>query len=106
VLPQADTADSEIGTMTPKLDVSPCMKMSIVRQGEEAIWNSDNFNSENSIPGKAIMGTLIGDKTARNPHGLDLAHTLIKGQDMKLVYIRGNGKFAKKNEVLRLLTSK
>ncbi|OBS19055.1 hypothetical protein FPOA_10779 [Fusarium poae] len=90
VLPQADAADSEIGTLTPKLDVSPCLKMSILRQGDDAVWNSDDYNSKNNIPGKSIMGTLIGDKTARNPHGLDLAHTLIKGQDMKLIYIRGN----------------
>ncbi|CAF3495021.1 unnamed protein product [Fusarium graminearum] len=90
VLPHADEADSEIGNMTPKLDISPCRKMSIVRQGEEAVWNSDDYNSKNSIPGKSIMGTLIGDKTARNPHGLDLAHTLIRGQDMKLIYIRGS----------------
>ncbi|XEU95918.1 hypothetical protein FSHL1_001203 [Fusarium sambucinum] len=90
VLPQTDEADSEIGTMTPKLDVSPCLKMSIMRQGEDAIWNSDDYNSKNSIPGKSIMGSLIGDKTARNPHGLDLAHTLIRGQGMKLIYIRGN----------------
>ncbi|KAH6979276.1 hypothetical protein EDB82DRAFT_568144 [Fusarium venenatum] len=90
VLPQADAADSEIGTMTPKLYVSRCLKISIVKQGDDAIWNSDNYNSKNSIPGKSIMGALIGDKTARSPYGLDLAHTLIQGQNMKLVYIRGN----------------
>ncbi|KAM0300231.1 hypothetical protein ACHAPM_006542 [Fusarium culmorum] len=90
VLPYADAADSEIGAMTPKLDVSTCQKMSIVRQDEVAIWNSDDHNSKNSVPGKSIMGVLIGDKTARNPHGLDLAHTLMQGQDMKLIYIRGN----------------
>ncbi|RGP74125.1 hypothetical protein FSPOR_1820 [Fusarium sporotrichioides] len=90
VLPQADVADSETGPITPELGVSPILKMTIVRQGEEAVWNSDDFASNNNIPGKAIMGTLIGDKTARNSHGLDLAHTLIRGQDMKLIYIRGN----------------
>ncbi|KAF0636588.1 hypothetical protein FPSE5266_09890 [Fusarium pseudograminearum] len=90
VLPYADAADSEIGAMTPKLDASTCQKMSIVRQDEVAVWNSDEYNSKNSIPGKSIMGALIGDKTARNPHGLDLAHTLMQGQDMKLIYIRGN----------------
>ncbi|KAM0551350.1 hypothetical protein ACHAPJ_008458 [Fusarium lateritium] len=90
VLPQADMADSENGPTIPKLDITPCMKMTIVRQGEESVWNCDDFASQRGIPGKAIMGALVGDKSARNPHGLDLAHTLIRGQDMKLVYIRGN----------------
>lgn len=97
VIPRADTADSEFGSMTPKLDVSPCLKMSIVRQGEEAVWNCDEFATRNSIPGKAIMASLIGDKSARNTHGLDLAHTLIQGQDMKFVYVRGNGMFTIRN---------
>ncbi|KAF4443144.1 hypothetical protein F53441_11543 [Fusarium austroafricanum] len=90
VLPQADSADSEIGATTPNLDVTSCQNMSIARQGDVPVWNCDAFTSQNNIPGKAIMGALIGDKSARNPHGLDLAHTLIQGQNMKLVYIRGN----------------
>ncbi|KAH7192927.1 uncharacterized protein B0J16DRAFT_411571 [Fusarium flagelliforme] len=91
VLPPVDMADSEIGSMTPELDVSSCLNMSIVRQNENIIWNLDEFVIKNRIPGKAIMGSLVGDKSARNPHGMDLAHTLIQGQNMKLVYIRGNG---------------
>ncbi|KAF4951553.1 hypothetical protein FSARC_12884 [Fusarium sarcochroum] len=90
ILPQADMADSETGPVIPKLDITPCMKMTIVRQGEESVWDCDAFASQRGIPGKAIMGALVGDKSARNPHGLDLAHTLIRGQNMKLVYIRGN----------------
>ena len=91
VLPPVDMADSEIGSMIPELDVSSCLNMSIVRQNEDIIWNLDEFVTKNKIPGKAIMGSLVGDKSARNPHGMDLAHTLIQGQNMKLVYIRGNG---------------
>ncbi|KAF4470436.1 hypothetical protein FALBO_2666 [Fusarium albosuccineum] len=91
VLPQADGADFETGPTTPELDVS-CLGLSIVRQGEEAIWNSDNFTARRGIPGKAIMAALVGDKSARHAHGLDLAHTLIRGQSAKIVYVRGNGK--------------
>ncbi|KAJ4122916.1 hypothetical protein NW768_009905 [Fusarium equiseti] len=91
VLPPVDMADSEIGSMTPELDVSSCLNMSIVRQNEDIIWNLDEFVTKNRIPGKAIMGSLVGDKSARNPHGMDLAFTLIQGQNMKLVYFRGNG---------------
>ncbi|KAJ4246253.1 hypothetical protein NW762_013603 [Fusarium torreyae] len=90
VLPQADMADSETGPVIPKLDITPCMKMTIVRQGEESVRNCDELASQRGIPGKAIMGALVGDRSARNPHGLDLAHTLVRGQDMKLIYIRGN----------------
>ncbi|KAF4997535.1 hypothetical protein FDECE_12065 [Fusarium decemcellulare] len=89
VLPQADGADFESGPTTPELDVS-CLGLSIVRQGEEAIWNSDNFTARQGIPGKAIMAALVGDKSARHAHGLDLAHTLIRGQSAKIVYVRGN----------------
>ncbi|KAK2677998.1 hypothetical protein RAB80_006738 [Fusarium oxysporum f. sp. vasinfectum] len=89
VLPQADPADSEAGPMTPKLDLTS-VSLGIMRQGDEPSWDCDAFMSEKGYQGKAIMGTLIGDKSARNPHGLDLAHTLMKGRSMKLVYIRGN----------------
>ncbi|RKK26184.1 hypothetical protein BFJ66_g228 [Fusarium oxysporum f. sp. cepae] len=89
VLPQADPADCEAGPMTPKLDLTS-VSLGIMRQGDEPIWDCDAFMSEKGFRGKAIMGTLIGDKSARNPHGLDLAHTLMKGRSMKLVYIRGN----------------
>ncbi|VZH87709.1 unnamed protein product [Fusarium fujikuroi] len=92
VLPQTDSADSadyEAGPMTPKLDLTS-VNLGIMRQGDEPIWDCDAFMSEKGYPGKAIMGALIGDKSARNPHGLDLAHTLMKGRSLKLVYIRGN----------------
>ncbi|CVK97529.1 uncharacterized protein FMAN_11568 [Fusarium mangiferae] len=89
VLPQTDFADYEAGPMTPKLDLTS-VNLGIMRQGDEPIWDCDAFMSEKGYPGKAIMGALIGDKSARNPHGLDLAHTLMKGRSLKLVYIRGN----------------
>ncbi|KAF4950298.1 hypothetical protein FGADI_8281 [Fusarium gaditjirri] len=89
VLPQADYADSETVPITPKLDLAS-VSLGIMRQSDEPIWDCDAFMSENGYQGKAIMGALIGDKSARNPHGLDLAHTLMKGRSMKLVYIRGN----------------
>ncbi|KAF4473762.1 hypothetical protein FAGAP_12903 [Fusarium agapanthi] len=89
VLPQTDSADYEAGPVTPKLDLMP-ISLGIMRQGDEPIWDCDAFMSEKGYPGKAIMGALIGDKSARNPHGLDLAHTLMKGRSLKLVYIRGN----------------
>ncbi|KAG7434154.1 hypothetical protein Forpi1262_v004877 [Fusarium oxysporum f. sp. raphani] len=89
VLPRLDSADFETGPMTPKLDLMS-VNLGIVRQGDEPIWDCDLFMFEKSYQGKAIMGALIGDKSARNPHGLDLAHTLVKGRSMKLVYIRGN----------------
>ncbi|KAF5722978.1 hypothetical protein FMUND_2335 [Fusarium mundagurra] len=89
VLPQADSADSETVPMTPKLDLSS-VGLGIMRQSDKPIWDCDAFMSEKGYPEKAIMGALIGDKSARNPHGLDLAHTLMKGRSMKLVYIRGN----------------
>ncbi|CVL01512.1 uncharacterized protein FPRN_11520 [Fusarium proliferatum] len=89
VLPQTDSADYEAGPMTPKLDLTS-VNLGIMRQGDEPIWDCDAFMSEKGYPGKAIMGALIGDKSARNPHGLDLAHTLMKGRSLKLVYIRGN----------------
>lgn len=98
VLPQTDSADYEAGPMTPKLDLTS-VNLGIMRQGDEPIWDCDAFMSEKGYPGKAIMGALIGDKSARNPHGLDLAHTLMKGRSLKLVYIRGNGAFQR-----RLLT--
>ncbi|KAI3587873.1 hypothetical protein IWW34DRAFT_797858 [Fusarium oxysporum f. sp. albedinis] len=91
VLPRLDSADFETGPMTPKLDLMS-VNLGIVRQGDEPIWDCDLFMFEKSYQGKAIMGALIGDKSARNPHGLDLAHTLVKGRSMKLVYIRGNVK--------------
>jgi hypothetical protein len=90
VLPQADSTDSEAGPMTPKLDLTS-VNLGIMRQGDEPIWDCDAFMSEKGYPGRAIMGALVGDKSARNPHGLDLAYTLIRGQSLKLVYIRGNG---------------
>ncbi|KAF5555507.1 hypothetical protein FMEXI_1487 [Fusarium mexicanum] len=90
VLPQTDSADYEAGPVTPKLDLTS-VSLGIMRQGDEPIWDCDAFMSETGYPGKAIMGALIGDKSARNPHGLDLAHTLMKGRSLKLVYIRGNG---------------
>ncbi|KAM0355143.1 hypothetical protein ACHAPU_001004 [Fusarium lateritium] len=90
VLPHADPADSEIGSITPKLDVSDCLNMSIVRQDETPVSNCDDFAAQRRIPGKAIMGALVGDRSARYLHGLDLANTLIEGQSMNLVYIRGN----------------
>ncbi|KAL7765673.1 hypothetical protein ACKLNR_003589 [Fusarium oxysporum f. sp. zingiberi] len=89
VLPQADSTDSEVGPMTLKLDLTS-VNLGIMRQGDEPIWDCDAFMSEKGYPGRAIMGALVGDKSARNPHGLDLAHTLIRGQSLKLVYIRGN----------------
>ncbi|KAF4343536.1 hypothetical protein FBEOM_2562 [Fusarium beomiforme] len=89
ILPQADSGDSETGPTTPKLDLAS-INMGIKRQGDEPIWNCDNFMLENKFPGTAIMGALVGDRSARNPHGLDLAHTLMQGRSMKLVYIRGN----------------
>ncbi|KAF5552332.1 hypothetical protein FNAPI_7089 [Fusarium napiforme] len=91
VLPQTDSADYEARPMTPKLHLTS-VSLGIMRQGDEPIWDCDAFMSEKGYPGKAIMGALIGDKSARNPHGLDLAHTLMKGRSMKLVYIRGNAK--------------
>ncbi|KAH7253802.1 uncharacterized protein BKA55DRAFT_593457 [Fusarium redolens] len=93
VLPQADSADSENGPITPKVDLAS-VNLGTMRQGDEPIWDCDAFMSEKIYPGKAIMGALIGDTSARNPHGLDLAHTLIRGRSMKLVYIRGNEKEA------------
>ncbi|KAL9573339.1 hypothetical protein ACKAV7_003024 [Fusarium commune] len=89
VLPRADSADSETGPMTPKLELTS-VGLGIMRQDDEPIWDCDAFMSKTGYPGRAIMGALVGDKSARNPHGLDLAHTLIRGQSMKLVYIRGN----------------
>ncbi|PNP78181.1 hypothetical protein FNYG_08498 [Fusarium nygamai] len=89
ILPQADSADSETGPMTPKLDLSS-VSLGIMRQSDDPIWDCDAFMSEKGYPEKAIIGALVGDKSARNPHGLDLAHTLMKGRSMKLVYIRGN----------------
>ncbi|KAF5581994.1 hypothetical protein FPCIR_9852 [Fusarium pseudocircinatum] len=91
VLPQTDSADYEARPITPELHLTS-VSLGIMRQGDEPIWDCDAFMSEKGYPGKAIMGALIGDKSARNPHGLDLAHTLIKGRSMKLVYIRGNAK--------------
>ncbi|KAF5001169.1 hypothetical protein FGRMN_1193 [Fusarium graminum] len=90
VLPHADPADSEIGSTIPKLDISDCLNMSIARQDENSISNCDDFTAQRRIPGKAIMGALVGDRSARDLHGLDLANTLIEGQSVKLVYIRGN----------------
>lgn len=81
--------------MTPKLDLTS-VNLGIMRQGDEPIWDCDAFMSEKGYSGKAIMGALIGDKSARNPHGLDLAHTLMKGRSLKLVYIRGNGAFQRR----------
>ncbi|KAF5694166.1 hypothetical protein FDENT_1471 [Fusarium denticulatum] len=89
ILPQTDSADYEARPITPELHLTS-VSLGIMRQGDEPIWDCDAFMSEKGYPGKAIMGALIGDKSARNPHGLDLAHTLIKGRSMKLVYIRGN----------------
>ncbi|KAF5599694.1 hypothetical protein FPANT_3146 [Fusarium pseudoanthophilum] len=91
VLPQTDSADYEARPITPKLHLTSA-SLGIMRQGDKPIWDCDAFMSEKGYPGKAIMGALIGDKSARNPHGLDLAHTLMKGRSMKLVYIRGNAK--------------
>ncbi|EXA43298.1 hypothetical protein FOVG_08305 [Fusarium oxysporum f. sp. pisi HDV247] len=88
VLPRLDSADFETGPMTPKLDLMS-VNLGIVRQGDEPIWDCDLFMFEKSYQGKAIMGALIGDKSARNPHGLDLAHTLVKGRSMKLVLLNG-----------------
>ncbi|KAF5666633.1 hypothetical protein FHETE_6132 [Fusarium heterosporum] len=82
--------DNEIGSATPKLDVSGRLNMSIVRQDENPISNCDDFTAQRRIPGKAIMGALVGDRSASNLHGLDLANALIEGQSMKLVYIRGS----------------
>ncbi|KAF5608413.1 uncharacterized protein FSUBG_4631 [Fusarium subglutinans] len=89
VLPQTDSADYEAEPINPGLDLVS-VSLGIMRQGDEPIWDCDAFMSEKGYPGKAIMGALIGDKSARNPHGLDLAHTLMKGRSLKLVYIRGN----------------
>ncbi|KAF5644882.1 uncharacterized protein FTJAE_2636 [Fusarium tjaetaba] len=91
VLPQTDSADYEARPITPKLHLTS-ISLGIMRQGDKPIWDCDAFMSEKGYPGKAIMGALVGDKSARNPHGLDLAHTLMKGRSMKLVYIRGNAK--------------
>ncbi|SPJ79434.1 uncharacterized protein FTOL_07825 [Fusarium torulosum] len=87
ILPYADPANSETGPTTPKLDIAPCLSMSIVRQNEIPMWNCDKFTSQHGIPGKAIMGALAGDKNLR---AMELAHTLVKGQNLELVYIRGN----------------
>ncbi|KAF4981975.1 hypothetical protein FZEAL_2321 [Fusarium zealandicum] len=89
VLPQADGADSEAGPKTPELDAR-YTGLEIMRQSEEAIWNSEKFIAKTGMTGKAIMAALVGDRSARNAHGLDLAHTLMRGQDTKLVYVRGN----------------
>ncbi|KAF5666495.1 hypothetical protein FCIRC_10209 [Fusarium circinatum] len=89
VLPQTDSADYEAVPITPRLNLTS-VSLGIMRQGDEPIWDCDAFMSEKGYSGKAIMGALIGDKSARNPHGLDLAHTLMKGRSLKLVYIRGN----------------
>jgi hypothetical protein len=62
--------------------------MSIVRQDAIPMWNCDNFTFKHGIPGKAIMGALAGDKNLR---AMDLANTLVEGQKLELVYIRGNG---------------
>jgi hypothetical protein len=87
ILPYADPANSETGPTTPKLDIAPCLNMSIVRQDGIPTWNCDDFTSQHGIPGKAIMGALAGDKNLR---AMDLAHTLVKGQKLGLVYMRGN----------------
>ncbi|KAM0245938.1 hypothetical protein ACHAP5_005089 [Fusarium lateritium] len=89
ILPYADPANSETGPTTPKLDIAPCLNMSIVRQDETPIWSCDDFTSKHGIPGKAIMGALAGDKTLR---AMDLAYTLWDGQNVDFLYIRGNAK--------------
>lgn len=88
ILPYVDPANSELGPTTPKLDIAPCLNMSIVRQGEASIWDCDQFMSQHGIPGKAIMGALAGDKNLR---AMDLVHTLVDGEKLQLVYMRGNG---------------
>ncbi|KAM0479081.1 hypothetical protein ACHAP7_005682 [Fusarium lateritium] len=87
ILPYEDPANSETGPMTPKLDIAPCLNMSIVRQDETPIWSCDDFTSKHGIPGKVIMGALAGDKNLR---AMDLAYTLWDGQNVDLLYIRGN----------------
>lgn len=88
ILPYVDPAVSEIGPTTPKLDIAPCLNMSIVRQGEDPIWDCDEFMSQHGIPGKGISGALAGDECLR---GMDLPQTLMHGQELDLLYIRGNG---------------
>jgi hypothetical protein len=88
VLPYVDPANSELGPTTPKLDIAPCLNMSIVRQKEDPIWDCDEFMSQHGIPGKGIMGALAGDKNLR---AIDLAYTLVDGETLQLVYVRGNG---------------
>ncbi|KAM0415931.1 hypothetical protein ACHAPT_013084 [Fusarium lateritium] len=89
VLPYAEETDFETSRSTPDLDIS-CLGLTVVRQREEAVWNSDEFIKKHGMPGKAIMAALVGDKSTWNAHGLDLAHTLMRGQNTKLIYIRGN----------------
>jgi hypothetical protein len=88
VLPYVDPANSELGPTTPKLDIAPCLNMSIVRQKEDPIWDCDEFMSQHGIPGKGIMGALAGDKNLR---AMDLAYTLVDGETLQFVYVRGNG---------------
>ncbi|KAI8677752.1 hypothetical protein NCS55_00493000 [Fusarium keratoplasticum] len=89
ILPYAEETDFETGASTPDLDIA-CLGLTVVRQREEAVWNSDEFIKKHGMPGKAIMASLVGDRSAWNAHGLDLAHTLMRGQNTKLIYVRGN----------------
>ncbi|KAM5376363.1 hypothetical protein ACJZ2D_005585 [Fusarium nematophilum] len=89
VLPRADTSDYEAPPTSPELDAS-CLGLKIVQQEEPVLWNSDDFVAKRGLHGKAIMASLVGDKSARHALGMDLAHTLMRGQNTKLVYVRGN----------------
>lgn len=92
VLPQADAAD--IGDSSPllKLDVR-FDGTKICRQVDPPVWNSNQVADTYGMNGKAVMASLIGDKTARYSLGTDLYLTLTNGKDMKIAYARGNSKY-------------
>ncbi|KAM5341904.1 hypothetical protein ACJ41O_014935 [Fusarium nematophilum] len=84
-----EPAHYEAPPTSPELDAS-CLGLKIVQQEEPVLWNSDDFVAKRGLHGKAIMASLVGDKSARHALGMDLAHTLMRGQNTKLVYVRGN----------------
>jgi hypothetical protein len=87
ILPKAHEIDLGNNSQTPHLDILQRGYRIERQRGDQQLWVAEEFEREYGIKEKAIVATLLGDKTSQV-----LPESLLRWFLLSVVYIRGSGK--------------
>jgi len=87
ILPKAHEIDLGKNSQTPHLDILQRGYRIERQSGDQQLWDAREFEREHGIKERAIVATLLGDKTSQV-----LPESLLKWFLLPVIYIRGSGK--------------